>query len=243
MRKSLWIILTVLFVATTAPKAHADSFDISGTVTMTRTTITWTSNSSPFPPEKTQIGAGPTGVYSALGGTTATINDLNLSTEPVGTPFTAQPFLSFDADSTLSPLLINYIFAGISSPAGCTATPPAPGQTCTPSLPGATSPFNFTNNPSGIGIFSSVSWSVQGVSADGSETWSGLFTSQFPESFQAVLATLLAPGGSDSVTSSYSAVIDVSGTPIPPVPEPSSLLLCASGLLALVCAGHKLRAA
>jgi hypothetical protein len=243
MRKSLWIILTVLFVATAAPKAHADTFDISGTVTITLTTITWTSNSSPFPPDKTQIGSGPTGIYSALGGTTATIENLSSSTEPVGTPFTAQPFLSFDANPVLSPLLINFIFAGVFSPAGCTTTPPAAGQMCTPSFLGVASPFNFLNNPPDSSISSSASWSVQGVSANGLETWSGLFTSQFPESFQAVLAALAAPGGSGSVTDAYSAVIDVSGTQTAPMPEPSSLLLFGCGLLALVCARLKLRVA
>src|SRR5271155_4780908 len=123
MRKAKWIFLTVLLGAPAAPKSLADSFTITGTATISLNTITWTSNTSPFSPDETLIGPGATGIFSALGGTTATIDDLNYSTDPVGNLFTAQPFLSFDANPALSPLLINFIYPGFYSSAGCTATP------------------------------------------------------------------------------------------------------------------------
>ena len=186
------------------------TFNIAGTVTITPNTTTWTGNISPFPPDKAGIGPNPTGIYSALGGTTATIDDLNRSTEPVGSTFTAQPFISFDAAPALSHLLVNFIFTGIHDPAGCAASPPAVGQTCTPSLPGAASQLNFLNLPPVQGgPLSSVTFTLQGVSADGANTWFGVLTSQFPMSFQQVLAAF-APGGSGSVTNTFTGKITVS---------------------------------
>jgi hypothetical protein len=209
------------------------TFNIAGTATATLNTLTWTSNVSPFPPDKATIGPGPTGIFSALGGTTATIDDLNRATEPIGSSFPAQPFLAFDAAPGLSPLLINFIFTGIYSPAGCAASPPDVGQTCTPSQPGAASPFNFVNNPpppSQGGPTSTATFSVQGISADGKETWFGVFTSQFGTSFQQVLSAF-APGGSGSVTNTYSATITVSE--VTPVPEPSTAIPVSFALIAM----------
>lgn len=213
----------------------ADSFNIAGTVTVTENTMTWTSNVSPFTADQATIGPGPTGIYSALGGTTATIDDLSVATEPVGTAFVPTLFLSFDANPTLSPLDINFISAGIDGSAGCAASTPAAGQLCTPSLPGFPSAFNFSNDPLSQ---STATWDVSGVSADGLESWSGMFTSQFTVPFQTVLGAF-APGGSGSVTNSYSATINVSE--VSAVPEPSTICLLMTLVLGLAWLARKRR--
>lgn len=210
------------------------TFNISGTVTYTQNLISWTSNQPPFSPDKATVGPGGSGIYSALGGTTVTIDDLTRATGPVGVTFAAQPFLSFDANPALSPLLINFISTGIFAPAGCAASPPAVGQTCTPSQPGLPSPFNFVNNPPPppLGPQATATFSFSGISANGLETWSGIFTSQFTVPFQTVLAAL-APGGSGSVTNLYSATITVSEAPSQ-VPEPSTVSLVGLALTAMM---------
>ena len=227
------IAFAVLFgVNLLATPITVGTFNIAGTATVTLNTVTWTSNISPFPPDKTSIGPAPTGIFSALGGTTATINDLNRGTEPIGVSFPAQPFLSFDAAPGLSPLLVNFIFTGIYDPAGCAASPPNVGQTCTPSLPGAPSAINFVNNPpppSQGGPSATATFTLQGVSANGTETWFGTFTSQFSTSFQQVLGAF-APGGPGFVTNTYSATITVSELT---VPEPGTAIPVSFALIAM----------
>lgn len=153
MERRIALIAVVLGCLLLAPNLLAlpitvGTFNIAGTVTATVNNITWTSNQSPFPADTAAIGPSPTGIYSALGGTTATIDDLTRSTEPVtSSTFTAEPFLNFNANPSLSALDVNLIYAGQYSAAGCAASPADVGQTCTPSVPGANSPFSFTNTP------------------------------------------------------------------------------------------------
>lgn len=202
------------------------TFDIAGTVTATATTISWTNNLSPPTPQKAVIGPSDlSGSFTGLGGTEVTIKDLNNSTEPVGTAFSPQPFISFDAAPTLPGLMINFVYPGIYSSGGCSASPPAVGQTCTPAIPGG-SPFNFVNNPPPGSPEATATWVLAGVTSDGSATWTGNFTSQFNVPFQDVLARLAQSG---SVSDTYSATFTV--TPKSPVPEPESLFLMLGGLV------------
>lgn len=224
-RLALLIAIGLVFVA--AESAHADitvgTFNIGGSVTFTPNAITWKNSISPFTADEANIGPTPTGIYSALSGTTVTISDLNFGIEPVGLSFSAQPFISFDAAPFLSALHINYIFQGIYTAAGCSANPPAAGQTCTPTG----SPLSLVNNGPANNITSTAVWVVSGVSADGTYTWNGMFTSVFPDPFQTELAGFL-PGGPGSITNTYSATITVNQPTN--APEPSSLLLLGSGL-------------
>jgi len=228
-----WLLVVVVIVGvfcTNLLASTVGTFDIADTVTITRNNIKWTNDVSPSSANKSLIGPGPTGIYSALGGTTATIDDVTRSKEPVGTSFTQQPFLFFDAAPSLSPLLINSIFVGIYSPGGCDSSEPAERENCRSSRHGAAPLFNFLNDPP-LERRSSITWSLEGVSADGRDTWFGNFTSQFPDSFQQVL-TSLARGGSGEVTESYSATITVSENATP-VAEPGVAVSVGFGLIAV----------
>jgi len=67
---------------------------------------------------------------------------------------------------------------------------------------------------------------VSGVSADGQDTWTGVFVSQFTEPFQNVLAALAQTG---SVTNTYSATITVSSATTS-LPEPGTIALLFAAL-------------
>jgi hypothetical protein len=205
--------------------ALSGTFDMSGTITVTSTTISWTSDVSPFASQLFSLTAG-TGSFSTEDGQDGVAN-LNISSEPVGTTFANTPFITFDVVPE-SALLLNRLNAGIDGTAGCTASPAAAGQVCTPPNPGG-SPFNFQNLSA---TQSTASFILSGVTADGLSTWSATFTSQFNNmSFQQVLASLAASG---SVSNSYSANVTV--TPIPvstPEPTPAFMLACGLGLLAV----------
>jgi len=214
------------------------TFNIAGTITVTQNTITWKLNDSPFPPDKARIGPGATGSFVGLDGTVATIDDLNRITEPVGATFPPQPFMAFDADPLLPTLNISFIFKGIYPTTDCTAAP-AVGQTCTPGPPD--SPFNFVNNPPPApdGPQATATFVFTGPTSDGLSRWTGNFTSQFFVPFQDVVAAF-APGGSGSVTNTFSATIFV--TPNAEVPEPGPGVLAACGLgLVLLSAGLRRR--
>jgi hypothetical protein len=202
--------------------ALSGTFDMSGIISVTSSTISWTSDLSPFTPETFSLTAG-TGSFSSEDGQNG-VSDLNIATAPVGTVFVdTTPFITFDV-APLPALMLNFISAGIDGSAGCSASPAAAGQICTPPNPGG-SPFNFQNLSA---TQSTASFIFSGVTADGLSDWSATFTSQFNNmNFQQVLATLAA---SNTVTNTYSAAVTV--TPIPPVntPEPTSALTLACGL-------------
>jgi hypothetical protein len=226
--------LLATFLCGNALATIIGTFNIAGTMTVTPTAITWTLNVPPFTADQATIGSGGTGIYSALlGGATVTIDDLDAATEPVGSSFAAQPFISFGANPALSSLEINFIFAGIYSSTDCNASPAAVGQTCTVSLPGGLlSPFNFANNPppAPLGPQATMTWAAQGVSANGLDTWVGNFTSQFNTPFQTVLAALATNG---SLTTSYSATFTVQ-TASSSVPEPSTVTLMVLALMSML---------
>lgn len=216
------------------------SFNIAGTIIVTPSTINWENNNPPFTMGEATIGPSPTGSFAGLAGDKVLITALNNTSEPVGSSgFTDQLFIQFctnlastagcTVDTALPSLYINTIYPGIYSPAGCAATPPAQSQTCTPTAAGgASSPFNFVNNPPPATPQATATFAFSGDTGPGTSpgsNWIGNFTSQFTVPFQTVLAQLAATG---SVSNTYSATFTVS--PGAATPETSSLSLLALGL-------------
>lgn len=217
-------ILAGGFTASLSAAPLTGSFNIAGTITVTANTITWQLNDPPFPANQARVGPGATGSFAGLDGSIVGIAPLNNATEPVGSTFPEQPFITFPSAPALGVLDINFIFAGIYSSAQCGAAP-AVNQTCTIS---PNSPFSFVNNPPAapVGPQASATFVFSGVSADHQSSWTGIFTSQFFVPFQTVLAAF-APGGSGSVTNTFSATITATPTV---VPEPGPMMLTGFGI-------------
>ena len=190
------------------------TFSIDGTLTLTSNSFAWQLSSAPFTAGEAVIGPGANGIYTALDGTDVTINAFTFST-PL--PF---DFMSFPAAPSLSHLDLTGALPGFGSSGACAQTPPAAGQMCSP--PG--SPFTFINTTNHS---TSVDFDLIGVTADGTGTWEGDFSTQFAESYQALLTTLAASNG--SATSTYSATFTVH-TPTTATPEPASIGASLVGL-------------
>jgi hypothetical protein len=131
------------------------------------------------------------------------------STEPVGASFGPFSFMSFNNDSITTRLELSFIPGGIDGSSGCSDSPPAASQLCTP--PGSL--FNLENNSS---TSSTVTWNLDGTVVNGVTTtgaWSGTFTSQFNTiPFQTVLADLAANGYVDDT---FAAQMTLVNTPEP----------------------------
>jgi hypothetical protein len=214
-------------------------FDLDGSLTATVDTITWVSDANV--PDQANIGTlGLTGSFVGLGGTLVDIHDLDRATEPVNTPFSSQDFIDFLSAPDFPSLLVQFIPAGDGGSSDCTMAPVA-GQTCTPDVPGG-SPFTFVNTQVTLAngsnaIYSSATFDFSGVTSDGLGTWSGIFTSQFTEPFQTVLADLGTPGFSVSNTYSGTNVVIT----LTQIPEPGALTLMAVGLVLLAAGRVRLR--
>jgi hypothetical protein len=177
------------------------------------------------------------GDFTSLAGTGATID--NITNPPDATGVLATPvtdFVTFAAAPNIS-FTFTDLLAGIDGAAGCSASPPAPGQECTPNVP-AESPFNLQNTSSST---SSASFSIAGFEIDSLTNDTvpifGTFTTPFASiPFQTLLAEVIAGG---TVTTSFSAQFVTE--PVPSVPEPATQALMLGASL-LAAAGFALRA-
>lgn len=174
------------------------------------------------------------GSFVPYAGTDADIADLENASAPVGVPFSLPDFLTLTAWPGFT-MTLEYIAPGVFPAATC-AAPPAAGQVCTPSVPGALSPFNLSNVTADS---STVSFNVRGTATDGSgdpvSFFTGTFTTQFSDqSYQEVLAII---NGGGSVDASFSANFVFTT-----VPEPSTVAMVLLGGVAVVFGARRRRA-
>jgi hypothetical protein len=168
-----------------------------------------------------------TGTFSGLAGTTGTIKDLNMATQPVGSPFVLTDWLRFSADPTIS-FTLTSLPVGVFTTAGCVGTATA-GQNCTP----PDSPFNLTNTSATSSVVSfKTGGTVLNTATSEVSNFDGTFSTQFTDqNLQQLLATISAGG---SVSATYSANFIV--TSPEGVPEPATITFMLGGL-ALIAAG------
>lgn len=226
------LALTGAFAGNARATVISGTFGLTGTVTATKGAIDWSSSAAV--PNQGTVGGGVslTGSFVGLADTLVSIQDSNESMEPVGLVFPAQDFIKFLSPlaSSFPGLMVNFVADGVGGASGCTSTPPAPGQICTP----MGSPFTFTNFPASS---SSAVFVLSGVTSDDMGTWTGIFTTQFNVPFQSILAGLASTG---SFTASYSATISVISKTVS-VPEPGALALLAAGLALMALLGRRTR--
>ena len=234
---SLAIVALALSPSISIASPITGSFDLSNTPGVTvgllftnflcQTGLTAT---CPAPANYGNFSESGTGSFAGLG--SGYIHDVSQATTPAGGGFTLPNFIVFPSAPNIA-LDLNMIFLGVDSPAGCLASPPAPGQTCTPQNaafvsaadPTGLSPLNLQNlNGGGSSASFSVAGITRNVTTGETSNFNGLFTAQFTVPYQTLLATVLAGG---TITNTYSATFSVTAAP---VPEPGSMLMVLGGL-------------
>jgi hypothetical protein len=224
MRKS---ILAFAFLAVLGVPLAATADTITGTLSVSGT-IEISDDSIAFTGPLT-LGPAQQGGFTALAGTTGTIQNITNPPYTPGLIFPTSDFITFSSVPNISIKLLE-LEPGVEGAAGCTSNPAA-GQTCTPNEP-SPSAFNLRNLSSTSSI---ASFSIFGIEVDSltddTIPVSGVFTITLPdESFQTML-TIVNGGG--TVTSSFAAQINTDTSSVPSVPEPSTLSMMAIGMLAI----------
>jgi len=202
--------------------------NFTGTAEISFGSIAFTGNTfSINSPASTQQGG-----FTLLEGTSGTIQNITNppdATGPLATPVT--DFITFAAAPNIS-ITMTILDPGIDGAAGCSDTPPAAGQECTPSVP-AESPFNLENTSA---TSSTASFDVFGTEIDtltgNTVPITGTFTTPFSNmSFQDLLAVVdgAPPPTGGTITTSFSAQFSTV-----PAPEPSTLVELLMGI-GLVC--------
>jgi len=183
-------------------------------------------------PADTQIGT-----FAVLGGTNGSIDNITNPPDATGVPLDVTDFITFAAAPNIT-ITLTELLPGIDGAAGCSDTPPAAGQECTPDVP-AQSPFNLEDTSSSS---STASFNILGIEVDSltgdTIPVTGAFTTPFTSmNFQQLLAEVASPGG--SITTSFSGEI---ATVV--VPEPTASIQLLTGILALgICWGYRRKSA
>jgi hypothetical protein len=167
--------------------------------------------------------AAQEGGFTALAGTTGTIQNLVNPPDATG-PLDIPDFITFNSAPNIT-ITLTFLLPGIDGSAGCTATPAAAGQLCTPDLPDQ-SPFDLQNTTptSSTASFEILGTEVDSITGDTTPV-TGIFTTQFADqNFQQLL---LEVQNGDQVNATFSAQIFTT------VPEPGTSIELAFGLMFL----------
>jgi len=225
MRKS---ILAFAFLAVLGVPLAATADTITGALSVSGT-IKISNDSIAFTGPLT-LGAAQQGGFTALAGTTGTIQNITNPPYAPSVIFPMPDFITFSVAPNISITLLE-LEPGVDGVTGCTSTPPTAGQICTPNAP-SPSPFNLRNlsATSSVASFSILGNEVDSLTEETIPAIGG-FTIQLPtESFQSALA-IVAGGG--TITSSFAAQISTDTSSTPSVPEPGTLSMMAIGMLTI----------
>lgn len=208
---------------------------------------------APVVPGLPVSGAGTFAVTVAMGeafyraAPTGVLRDRTLPEQQAGVPLLVRDVLSVGG----VPLAFDLTFVRPGSFPGQSCTGPwFFGQACTPTFPAPfTSPLTFVNTggPDSAGGVSSTMWLVQeGVLRQpGTNEPAGIFFTVFlatfaGRTFQDVVATLSADGGTGTVTAPFTLTISASDNgDWTPIPEPA--LAPLTGLALWACLGRRCR--
>jgi hypothetical protein len=163
------------------------------------------------------------GEFAMLEGTSATILDMTRAVEPIDTAISIPDFLDPAAAPNIT-FSLDFIDPGVFGSSELTS-PPAVGQTATPTTELGPSHLDMVNVSGGC----TVSFSLSGIEVDtltgATAPFDGIFTMQFAYPYQTLMADLAS---GDPQNTSFSASFTVA-----PVPEPASVFLLAACLLAI----------
>ncbi len=171
------------------------------------------------------------GGFATLEGTMGGIDNITNPPDATGS-LDVPDFMTFAAAPNIT-VTLTFLEPGVDGAAGCTSTPPAAGQICTPSVP-AQSPLDLTNLSNASSVASFVISGTEWDSLTGNSVpINGVFTIPLSnESFQGLLETI---GTGGTVTSSFAAQFTTAGTSSPPtMPEPGTLWMLVIGMMGLV---------
>jgi hypothetical protein len=232
VRSALALSFLVLVSIPAAGRADVITgvLNFTGTAEISFGSIAFTDNSfSINSPASTQQGG-----FTALEGTTGTIQNIVNPPDATG-PLDVPDFITFAAAPNIT-FTLTFLSPGIDGAAGCSDSPPAAGQECSPNVPDE-SPFNLQNTSA---TSSTAAFDVLGTEVDSTTgntiPITGIFTTQFSNlSFQDLLATVdgAPPPTGGTITTSFSAQFSTV-----PAPEPSTLVELLMGI-GLVCLYRK----